>query len=281
MLKLSFSTLPCSGWSIEQVLEYARLFSYSGIEIREGEDSPYSVSMDSNKLKALSGFIKASGIEVTNLGSGICIKGNSKDTPQLELFKKFVQDASELSAKGIRIFLGNFAKKHSDPKTELNEDRIIEWVQAACDYASAYPVQLWIETHNEYATGNTLQKLLTKINRINCKIIWDILHPLEDGETPEETMEFLGDSCVHIHIKDGVPFEDPDMHDWKYTFPGKGKVPIEETVRILKSRGFEGYYSLEWESKWRQELQVPGAEPELILPLYSKFMNALFQEEKP
>lgn len=278
MPKLSFSTLPCGGWSIEQVLEFARQHGYSGIEIREGEDSLYSVKMDAGKVKSLSRSIKASGIQVTNLGSGICIKGDSKDTPQLETFKKLVQDASDLSAEGIRIFLGNFARKHSDPKTALNEAGIIEWIQAACDYAFAYPVQVWIETHNEYATGRVLQRLLTKINRDNCKIIWDILHPLEDGESPVETMRFLGDSCVHIHVKDGTPFDDPDMHDWKYTFPGKGKVPVAEIVRLLRSRGFEGYYSLEWESRWRQELQVPGAEPEFILPLYAKYMNAIFQE---
>ena len=44
-------------------------------------------------------------------------------------------------------------------------------------------IEVGIETHNEYATGQSLRKLLDDVNRLNIKIIWEIIHPIEDGES--------------------------------------------------------------------------------------------------
>lgn len=50
---------------------------------------------------------------------------------------------------------------------------------------------------------------MNDVDKPNCAVIYDIIHPLEAGEKPEETIALLGSQCVHVHVKDGVPFEDP------------------------------------------------------------------------
>lgn len=66
---------------------------------------------------------------------------------------------------------------------------------------------------------------------------------------------YLGDKIVHTHIKDGIRYEDPDLILCKCTKLGEGTVPIAEIISLLKDVGYDGYYSLEWESAWREEIR--------------------------
>lgn len=274
-LKLSFSTLPCQGWSIEKIIAYCKQYGFAGVELREGKDAIVSVTMKEEKLEEISRQFREADIEVTDIASGICVKGSSEEEIQSALLslKGAAFLAHHLCAKGIRIFLGNFARRYDDYKETLSYDKIISFIKEVCDYVDQYGIEIWVETHNEFATGKCLRKLLEDVNRDNCKIIWDILHPLEDGEEPEETLKCLGKHCVHVHIKDGIPPQDPLQHDWRYTFIGDGDVPVKRIVELLFRQGYEGYFSLEWETAWREELQVPGAKAEEVLPSYAEYMR--------
>jgi sugar phosphate isomerase/epimerase len=277
MVKLAFSTLPCEGWTVEKIIQYCKQYGFTGIELREGDDSIVSISKEKEEIEDSARLFREAGIEVTDIGSSICVKGNSEDEIKkaIQILQQVVQIAKQLSAKGVRIFLGNFARRNDAQKDELNYNRIVEFIKIACDYGKLYNIEIWIETHNEFATGKVLRKLLDDVDRENCKIIWDIIHPLEDGESPSETLELIGRQCAHVHIKDGRPFDDSMQHDWEYTFIGHGDVPIRRIVELLLNHGYQGYFSLEWESKWRDELKVPGTEPEIILPFYAEYMKKL------
>ena len=65
---------------------------------------------------------------------------------------------------------------------------------------------------------------------------------------------------VHVHIKDGKPWADQDISSWQYTRIGEGIIPIREIIDMIYSTGYDGYFSLEWESAWRQELRGVGFE---------------------
>ena len=39
---------------------------------------------------------------------------------------------------------------------------------------------------------------------------------------------------------------------------GYGDVPLEETLKLLKSSGYDGYITLEWVKRWYSELEEPG-----------------------
>lgn len=277
MLNLAFSTLPCDGWSVEKLLSYCKEYGYKGIEIREGPDSIVSTATQRAEISRVSRLFKEADVTITDIGSSVCITGQTTQAIQanLENLVQLSQLADQLGAGGIRVFLGNFARRRDDPKIELNYPLQIECLQKACDYALNLGVEIWVETHNEFSTGRVLRKLLEDVNRPNCRIIWDILHPLEDDEDPQDTIKYLGQQCAHLHIKDAVPYDDPLAHDWRYTWLGDGKIPVKEIITLVQAQGFEGFFSLEWETKWRVELQKPEFVPERILPFYPKYMKNL------
>lgn len=57
-------------------------------------------------------------------------------------------------------------------------------------------------------------------------------------------------------------------------------MPVEEIVSVLKKAGFDGYYSLEWEEKWRQSLQEAALPHEAVLENYASFMKQIDEKTK-
>lgn len=275
-MQLAFSTLPCDGWSAEKMIHACTDNGFDGIEIREGPDAPLSLGLDMEEVKNIGAQFYDAGVAVTDIGSGICLKGLPDEWPKLEeAIHPYLEFAAALKARGIRIFIGNFCSRRNDPRVQLDYGGIVESIRLFCDLSAAAGLEIWIETHNEFATGKSLHKLLSDIEKENCKVIWDIIHPMEDGELPEETLKWLGDRCAHVHIKDGIVSADPLAHDWTYTKLGEGALPVKRIVDLLTQTGYSGFYSLEWESKWRKELQRADCKPETVIPEYARFMRAL------
>lgn len=275
MRQYAFSTLPCEGWSAGEIADACKAYGFAGVELREGPGSAIAAQDSREQWQRTAAVFREAGIQVTNIGSGICVRNEAHGNGQLPQLRRLAEMAAVFGCKGIRIFLGNFAQRYDAPVEPVDHPGIVKWLQAACDLVAAHGAAIWIETHNEYATGKTLRQLLDEVDRENCRVIYDVIHPLEDGEEPEQTLLLLGKDCVHVHIKDGEPFDDPLAHDWKYTWPGEGKVPIARIVRLLEESGYKGYFSLEWESKWRKELQAMKKEPAEVFPSYIQYMENL------
>jgi len=277
VLKLAYSTLPCAGWPPEKMIQFCCDFGFSGIELRESDETWASVKLSRQERIRIRKLFETHHLQITNIGSSVCVLGNAVEDriQKMASLLANIKLAAELNACGVRIFLGNFINKHSDPKEVIHQGRIIAFIQQACDLAQEYGIEIWVETHNEFGTGKALHQLFKAVDRNNCGAIWDVMHPLEDHEEPEDTLKWLGAHCRHVHIKDGRPFADPDFHRWEYSRLGEGIIPNEKIIKLLLNDHFEGFFSLEWESKWRPELQFEGTEPEFVLPYYADYMKAI------
>ncbi|KRE98433.1 hypothetical protein ASG89_05350 [Paenibacillus sp. Soil766] len=275
-MKLSFSTLPCEGWSVDLLIASCQTLGYTGIELKEDHLNAVSLATPEAELVQIAAKFRQAGITITNIGSKIILNGiRSDEEKALTELKQIIGMASVLGAKGVRIFLGSylrFVEQRVQPKDEV---QIIAYVQEACDYALANGVEIWLETHNEYSTGAVLNQFLQRVDRTNCKVIYDIIHPYEFGEKPEDTIRLLGDRCAHVHMKDGVPFEDAKIHEWKYTPIGEGQLPLRSIVSLLLGSGYDGYFSFEWEPKWRPELKELQLEVPSVLADYVTYMKQL------
>lgn len=253
MPKLSFSNLPCMDYDADGLYALCEKYGFGGVEVRTEKDDS---------------FVSGGKLYVTDVGSGICIKRYNEE--MLEKGIALTKRVSENSIKGMRVFLGNFCRRFDAPREEISYDGIVCMLRKLAD---ASKCEIWIETHNEFATGKSLKKLLEDTDRENIKIIWDIIHPIEDGETPEETIAYIGDKITHVHIKDGKKSDDPMWHDYEYTPLGEGSLPIKKIVKLLDGEGYDGFYSLEWESVWRQELKDLDWSVDEILQKYIDFMK--------
>jgi sugar phosphate isomerase/epimerase len=280
-MKLSFSTLPCEGWNAQSLIASCQTLGYSGIELKEDHHYAVTLATSDKELSLIADQFRAAGITITNIGSKVIFNGMQPEEEKARTeLKTYIQMASTLGAKGVRIFLGSFLRFVRQREQQHDLERIISYLQEACDYAADRGVEIWIETHNEFSTGKVLKALLNRINRPNCKVIYDIIHPYEFGEAPEETIRLLGDRCAHVHMKDGVPFEDGDIHEWKYTPIGEGQLPLRSIVSALQASGYDGYYSLEWEPKWRPELKELQLDVPAVLESYVKYMENIDRSKR-
>ncbi|MBP5209803.1 MAG: sugar phosphate isomerase/epimerase [Clostridia bacterium] len=257
-MKLAFSTLPVQALDADKLADLADRHDMA-VEPRAASDGTFPVS---------------ARLCVTDVGSGICLRGF--DEAQISDARAFLERVRDAGLPAVRVFLGNFRMKWEMPARPLDEEGCVRAVRALCEVGPA----IWIETHNEYATAASLVPFLKKVDRPNVGVIWDVIHPIEDGETPAETWGQLKPWIRHLHIKDGIPHPDPDYHDWYYTRLGEGRLPVGEIVRMLLSDGYDGYFSLEWESAWRPELAGLCDDPDALLADYARYMDRLVTDKR-
>ena len=271
-MRKAFSTIACMKAKVEQLVKVCQSYHIDGIEIRLDDDNSVLGRSNRAELEALHEKFDQAGITVIDLGSSICIcKYEEQYTSDIRQILKY---AEFLGAKGIRVFLGNFAAKTNVSLQEPDYEGIVRQLKEMCEAAVTYHAEIWVETHNEFVTGKILRQLIADVGYDNLKIIWDIMHPLEDGEGIEETWCYIGDRIAHVHIKDGFDRRDPEWHDWQYTCLGKGAVPIGSVIKLLERAGYQGYYSLEWEAAWRKELACFDNSLNWVLKQYVDFLDA-------
>ena len=270
-MKTAFSTVACMGSSWNSVLAWAAAARQDAVEIRlESDGSVFGASGDD--VKEISDGFKQAGIAISDIGTSIRFSDDNEDA--VKLTEQAAILAEQLGAMGIRVFPGSFVKRFSE-KAKHDLDGMARFLRRASEIAGAHGAQIWIETHNEFSTGNAMRQLLDLTDRPNVKVIWDLIHPFEYMEPPEETLEQLGSFIAHVHVKDGKRSEDPDRIDWIYTKLGAGDLPLKRMFDLLDESGYSGYYSLEWENAWRPEIRnIYRSMPELLSD-WNAFLTAL------
>ncbi len=268
-LKKAFSTVAAMELDANEVINGAKRANIDTLEVRLGNGGDF-MGYTLENMGTVNELLKSNGIKVCDIGAGACYK--EYNPALIEKYKAAVDMAAAVGAKGVRLFLGNWYKTR-DLVPVHDYDGIVKAIKESCDYAARLGIEVWIETHNEFSKGTVLAKLIADVGRDNLKIIWDIIHPYELAETPEETVAALGDRIAHVHIKDGVPSDDPNMIDYTYTRLGEGTLPIARIVKLLIDNGYEGHFSLEWENAWRAEIQNTYTTLDEILSSFNKFMD--------
>ena len=278
MFHKGFSTVACMDFDDRSVIAACKAHDMTGVEVRLGDNGSVFGLTDENDLQKMKTEFEKNGIVITDLGSSACFAGYDKGVMQTA--KQAVDRAAALRCRAIRVFLGYFAARVNPDKPEPDYDGIVRALKELCDDAKNKNAEIWVETHNEFATGKVLKPLLEDVNKENLKIIWDVIHPIEDGETVEKTWARIGKSVAHVHIKDGVNRHDPMWHDFQYTRFGEGELPLYRILDLLQRNGYDGYLSLEWETAWRPELKALSQSLDDVLCDYNEFLDGFVKQSK-
>jgi sugar phosphate isomerase/epimerase len=75
-------------------------------------------------------------------------------------------------------------------------------------------------------------------------------------------------------LKDSVSVPGRTKEDRHYVLTGTGEIPVKETVRVLATHGYKGYYCFEWEKRWHPDI----VEPEVSFPHYAKTIREYLAE---
>lgn len=270
--KLSFSTLGCPDWNFDQITQFAADHGYKGLEIRGIQrelDLVKSPIFSSATARSLTlARMKEKGLRFVGLGSSSTLhfKEAVKRKAQLDEGKRFIDLAEQLKCPYVRVFPNNFPKEQTKEETmDLIKSGLLE----LSAHAKGSGVEVLMETHGDLVYLADLESIMKEVNSPKIGLIWDISNMWTvTGEAPTKVYPALKKYIRHVHVKDAIKEEGK----LRYTFLGKGQVPIFEGIDLLARDNYKGYYSFEWEKLWHPEI----AEPELALATFPKAMKAHF-----
>ncbi len=269
---LSFSTLGCPAWTFSQSVHFAAANQYSGIEIRgiKGDlDLPTNPIFSPTNLPATRREVADANINIVNLGSSANMHflDPKKRQNNLDDARKYIDLAQQLNCPFIRVF-PNDLPKDQDEKATI--DAIIQSLIVLGDYAKTSGVKVLLESHGKVIQSDMLLHIMKETNHVNVGLVWDFFNMWSvTKEAPADMHGKLKKYIHHTHIKDAILTDKGET----YTLLGEGNAPVKEALRALKSGGYTGYYSFEWEKLWHMEIQ----EPEIAFPHYAKNFSSFWK----
>jgi len=268
-MKLSFSTLGTPNYNVDQIIDIAVKSGYQGIEVRAVNGTTDIEKLDDFKGSGLAETakkIKEAGLEVACLGTSVRFNRTCKEEQDknLELARTYIGIAKALDCRYFRVFGGPL------PQTQ-GYNETMKWIwegqSKLSELAKSMDALPLIETHDDFSTSVRIKEVIAGMSAgSELGVCWDVLHPLRFGEPLNVTYEAFKDIIYHVHIKDSTKFSD---NNFDFELVGEGNVPIAECIALLKSGGYNGYLSFEWEKLWHPEIP----EPEVAIPHYAKHIK--------
>ncbi|MBI3944317.1 MAG: sugar phosphate isomerase/epimerase [Armatimonadetes bacterium] len=271
-MKLAFNTLGCPDWSVERVVSAAAALGYDGVEVcrlhgrRSFEEMP-ELGVDLARTRRL---FSDAGVAVCCLSVGVILSMRNRSERRLQIRRahRAIEVAAALRCPCVRVFGGQIPS--GVPRADSADD-IAQALTALGGSADPLGVMVLLETHDGFCRGEHAADVLARVSGPGVGSLWDILHSYRCGEAIADTINFLGESIRHVHVKDGVNLSPCGFQP---VLPGEGDVPVRDAVRLLRQIGYDGYLSLEWEKAWHPEIP----DPEVAFPQFIGKMREILSE---
>jgi sugar phosphate isomerase/epimerase len=252
---LAFSTLGCSGLPLAEVVGLAQSTGWLGLELRVADDEPVHIGLSSDERASVRELLESGGVTVLAVASYVKVaSGAISDDDCVAAALAHADLARDLGAPYVRVFPGA-----EEPGAEADA-RAVRRLNAIAERLPE-DVTVLLETHDSHPQGVDIARLLARVST-GVGAIWDVMHPWRTGEPISVTKEALAPYVKHVQVKDALsPTE-------RTPLPlGTGTIPLAEFYGALRDLGYQGWMSLEWESKWHPDA-VPLAEALKVKPAF-------------
>jgi sugar phosphate isomerase/epimerase len=275
-VKLAFMTLGCPTWDLNTICARGREYGFDGVDFRGYLDTIDITQRPefTSGAAATRRQLTDAGLEVSAISSSIQVCVPEKLDANLDEARRTIEVANALGAPNVRIFGGGDLSAHSQGDLARIGLDTIERILALQDAAGLH----WLfETHDLWVKAANCRLLLDAIPNPAFGALWDMGHTYRVGEEqPRDTFQALSGRVGYTHVKDAL--YDPDhpqaMTDgWRYVAPGKGQLPLAESIGILKASGYDGWVLFEHEKRWHPEL----LEPEEIFPQFIRWVRPILE----
>ena len=241
-MKLSFSTNKWNDLTLAEFFDLAKEYKFDGFEIHDVSKLKEADIVDA-PFKLMEYGLKISCIDMVSDIS------NGGDEAKVE-FEKCVEVAEILRVPYIRL-------------KAMSESGVYDFVKEALPLAEKKNIVLLMETAGAYADTAKLREFLTEFASDNLAALWDFHHPYRmHGESPETSITNLGAYVKHVHIKDSQSLETKSLI-------GEGTLPVSKFLEALRSVNYDGFFSIEWDPLWDDEI----SEPDIIFPHFVSFLS--------
>ncbi|MFA6945903.1 MAG: sugar phosphate isomerase/epimerase family protein [Pedobacter sp.] len=270
---LAFSTLGCPDWPFKQIVDFAAIHGYSGLELRgikrQMDLTKCNEFSSQEKINETLSLMKEKGLKFINLGASANMhfhEGPEKEKSINEA-KSFIDLAQKINCPYVRVFPNKFPKDRTKDQTIST---VAKNLLTLGEYAKTRNVTVLLETHGDFSGSDDILKVMKAVSHPNIALVWDISNMWTiTKESPALVYKKLKKYIRHTHIKDARLVGDK----LQYVLMGQGDVPIFEAIDILSKDGYKGYYSFEWEKLWHPEI----ADPEIALADYPIAMKKHFK----
>jgi fatty-acyl-CoA synthase len=258
-MKFAFSTLGNPEWSVEQTISAAKKFGYEGIEWRLLDGALINPVTDAEAVKQAVAAGRKQGIDTCALDTScrFNLRAASDREAQVQDLLHWIALAQATQVPVLRIFGGpNQAGDGPEPSDEEVNGWVASGLRAAAPAAQRAGVSVALETHDAFSSARRTAAVLNTVDSPCIGALWDSHHPYRVGESPEEVFRLIGARLAHVHVKDAYR-KAPGGNDWQLVLLGKGEVPVQGQMHTLKTHGYNGWVSVEWEKKWHPEIPAP------------------------
>jgi sugar phosphate isomerase/epimerase len=269
-MKTSYTTLSVQDVSVFDAIAIAKEKNLAGIELRGKGNEHISITSSFEYCHRVKTVLEQENIRVPCLTAYTKLYQPSKEAIDKEIEELLpVLDLAEyLEAQTVRVFMGPL------PHSISSHDALLiaqHGMMDLCDAMRGRNISVSIETHDSAKTGQELQRILQPIpNQIG--VLLDVIHPFSMQENIEQTWEFIGPRINHVHIKDASII---GLEGTVYCAIGEGIIPVKQIVTFLLDKGYDGYFSLEWE---QSRPDINGIRFEDQLDSFVSFMNNTYGE---
>jgi len=254
-MKLSFTTLGCPDWTLEQVAACVRPMGYDGVELRTAADGNHLSpdASDAELAAAVETFQRAGSSVISIMGyCRFAFTNPAEVAANQALMRKYFRIATAFKAPYIRTFAGQIPQgADKDAITMIVADAIAPLAREAADQG----LTIGLETHDDWCAGKRVMQVVNRVDSPGFGVVYDIYNAYQSGlESWDTTYETVKKHIVYCHLKDGYTLPDGSSH---YVYVGAGDMPMRELLGRFKRDKYQGYFSLEWEKKWHKDLPPP------------------------
>ena len=267
-MKLSFSTLACPDWELPQIIAAASASGYDGIELRfvRNKDSLWKLpEFRAEQLASSKRALSDLGLRIACVDTScrFHFPDATERAQWIDEGERMAELAAALNAPGIRVF-GDQIQPGAD--RESTRKWITDSIRTLADRIAPSGVEVWLETHGDFASAPETTAILDQAKSMNTGAIWDPANCyLEHNEPPKAGAAGLDRYVRHVHVKDMRRTGD----EWKLVLTGEGDFPLDEVRTSLMEIGYNGFVSFEWEKKWHPE--IPDAN--IALPHFARWFR--------
>ncbi|USK33648.1 sugar phosphate isomerase/epimerase [Bacillus sp. F19] len=254
-----YSALRSGNMSILDAIDWLKDHGGEHIEI---VPIGFTLSDNSSLINDIVEKAKEAGIEISNyaVGANFVDKDEAQFNQELEQLKMQVDIAHALGVKRMRHDIASREKEHTSIEQFVCDlPIIIKVCREIADYAAQYGIITSIENHGFYVQhADRIRQIVHSVDRKNFRTTLDIGNFLCVDEDPLSAVKRTIPLASMVHFKDFYTrphtqfpgegfFETTAGNFLRGAIVGQGDVDITGIIQVLKSFGYDGYISLEFE----------------------------------
>ena len=249
------------GFDIYKLVKTVKEQGFDGLEIAHIPNGDVEIFEFFRLIKRL---CDDEGLEIPNycIGSDFLNGSGGDIEKEIAMVKHNVDLAEPLGAKCIRHDATYGVKREAPPPRGFDDvvEKLAYGYREVTVYAEKKGIATSVENHGFFCQDSArVEKLINKVGHKNFGALLDIGNFLCADENPIYAVGVLAPYIKHVHIKDfhvksGMSpdpgegfFKSRGGNYLRGAIIGHGNVPVDQCINIIKSSGYNGYLSVEFE----------------------------------